>query len=72
MPWCKDEILEDKFLFGLAFCLTWIEKQTKDKRVESIFATCLDEGSTPSNSTIYFDYEYIVIFLELFFVGAIG
>jgi hypothetical protein len=35
----------------MAFCRQFPDNQRKDKHVESIFATRMDEGSTPSSST---------------------
>jgi len=35
------------------------ENQNEDKRVESIFVPCLDEGSTPSSSTKSADFQQL-------------
>ena len=46
---------EAKELDGLVLHLPILENQAKNKHVESLVATCLDQGSTPCSSTKYFN-----------------
>ena len=45
-----DEVLGDKAVVG--WVLPLHENEGQDKRVESVWFPCADEGSTPSSSTI--------------------